>query len=360
MKARTILTVVAAFVLAATLVTGEPAAAAGPRFPVMNTSEQPPDGVWFRNSGSNGDTDRVTGHGVYAGDVVEEQCFIWGDPIGAYANRLWYFVANITRPTVPGSGAANTGYLNAHFINDGTNANQVVAGVPACGATPAPIGIYASPYERGDSTHALHYTQNTAYLGISDWNRSTSQTDCASNPNTFYDIAKSAANGRPITWMASWSKSRYTPLYYLSKATPAERQALTYITMIDPGDYNAMAACGNSGTGHPFDAGNELARWLKDNPQARLVVIDGNYTHGADPTNAGDHTDDGSKGIQNVLFNDVRNQGAPRANVGVCKYYLKHDPDSWRDSEYYIEHQITTTCPRLNTYNNPITPLWHP
>jgi hypothetical protein len=61
-----------------------------------------------------------------------------------------------------------------------------------------------------------------------------------------------------------------------------------------------------------------------------------------------------------VLFNDVRNQGAPRANVGVCKYYLKHDPESWRDSEYYIEHQITTTCPRLNTYNNPITPLWHP
>src|SRR5262245_39374665 len=83
----------------------DPAAAAGPRFPVMNTSEQPPDGVWFRNSGSVNDTDRLTGHGVYAGDVVEEQCYIWGDAVGAYANRLWYFVANITRPTVPGSGA---------------------------------------------------------------------------------------------------------------------------------------------------------------------------------------------------------------------------------------------------------------
>jgi hypothetical protein len=35
-----------------------------PIFTVMNTSETPPDGVWFRNSPHTADTDRVTGHGV--------------------------------------------------------------------------------------------------------------------------------------------------------------------------------------------------------------------------------------------------------------------------------------------------------
>ena len=52
MKIRTAaaLAATAVFALAAPFVAAGPAAAAGPRFPVMNTSEQPPDGVWFRNS----------------------------------------------------------------------------------------------------------------------------------------------------------------------------------------------------------------------------------------------------------------------------------------------------------------------
>ena len=45
---------------------------------------------------------------------------------------LWYYVKNITRPTVPSSGAANQGYLSAHYINDGKLADVVDADVPAC------------------------------------------------------------------------------------------------------------------------------------------------------------------------------------------------------------------------------------
>lgn len=97
----------------------------------MNTSEAPPDGVWFRNSPHTGDTDKVTGHGVYAGDSVSLRCYAWGDAVGPYGDKLWYYVTNLTRPTVPG-GAANVGFLNAHYINDGKAANVVDAGVPAC------------------------------------------------------------------------------------------------------------------------------------------------------------------------------------------------------------------------------------
>ncbi|OJY41564.1 MAG: hypothetical protein BGP03_20385 [Pseudonocardia sp. 73-21] len=101
-----------------------------PTFTVMNTSEAPPDGVWFRRSPHTADTDRVTGHGVYRGERVQLTCYAWGDAVGAYGNRLWYAVTNVTRPTV--ASAPNSGYLSAHYVDDGAAANQTVTGVPAC------------------------------------------------------------------------------------------------------------------------------------------------------------------------------------------------------------------------------------
>ncbi len=101
-----------------------------PVFGVMNTSESPPDGVWFRNSPHTGDTDRVTGHGVYSGESVQLQCYGYGDSVGRYNDSLWYFVTNVSRPT--NAGVANSGWLNAHYINDNVQANQIDDGVPSC------------------------------------------------------------------------------------------------------------------------------------------------------------------------------------------------------------------------------------
>ncbi len=111
----------------------------GPVFTVMNTSETPPDGVWFRNSPRTSDTDRVTGHGVYAGERVQLRCYAWGDAVGAFNNTLWYKVLNLTRPT--NAGVANSGFLNAHYVDDGLVANQIDTGVPDCSATAAPPSL---------------------------------------------------------------------------------------------------------------------------------------------------------------------------------------------------------------------------
>ena len=78
---------------------GTSSAASGPIFPVMNTSETLPDGVWFRNSPHTADTDRVTGHGVYKNERVQLECYAKGDAVGPYSDRLWYYVLNVTRPT---------------------------------------------------------------------------------------------------------------------------------------------------------------------------------------------------------------------------------------------------------------------
>lgn len=109
-----------------------PQPAARPVYSVMNTSEQPPDGVYFRNSPHTADTSRIYADGVFAGDQVRVRCSGWGDAVGPYNNTVWYYVDNVTRPTVPSNGAANSGWLNAHYINDGLNTNQVEPGVPAC------------------------------------------------------------------------------------------------------------------------------------------------------------------------------------------------------------------------------------
>jgi hypothetical protein len=101
-----------------------------PVYPAMNTSETSPDGVYFRNSPHTADTDGVSGHGVYAGERVRLDCYSWGDAVGPYSNRLWYKVLNVTRPT--NAGVSNSGFLNAHYINDGAKANVVDTGVPAC------------------------------------------------------------------------------------------------------------------------------------------------------------------------------------------------------------------------------------
>ncbi|WP_018332003.1 CHAP domain-containing protein [Actinomycetospora chiangmaiensis] len=100
-----------------------------PVYSVMNTSETPPDGVWFRDN-PNVSGPRLNGYGVYNGDRVQLRCYGWGESIGRYNDRLWYYSTNLTRPNAPGRG--NTGWLNAHYVNDGQNANVVVPGVRPC------------------------------------------------------------------------------------------------------------------------------------------------------------------------------------------------------------------------------------
>lgn len=101
-----------------------------PVYVVMNTSETPPDGVYFRDSPHTADTRRITGLGVYQNERVQVQCFAFGDAVGPYGNRMWYRVVNVNRPTV--GGLANAGYLNTHYVNDGMAANQAAPGLPAC------------------------------------------------------------------------------------------------------------------------------------------------------------------------------------------------------------------------------------
>ena len=112
-------------------------AAAAFVFPVMNTSETQPDGVFFRNSATNNDTDRVTGHGVYASNTIQVFCYTYGEQTGPYKTTVWYFAKNVTRPTVGNpavqdNAVPNVGYINSHYVNDHMTGNKPYPGIPAC------------------------------------------------------------------------------------------------------------------------------------------------------------------------------------------------------------------------------------
>ncbi len=111
--------------------TGPASAATGPVYTVMNTSESPPDGVYFRPGPDTSGPTPAYGLGVFMGEQVQLQCYAFGQAIGPYNNTLWYYSLNVSRP-VNYDGQSNQGMINAHYINDGQAANVVDAGVPAC------------------------------------------------------------------------------------------------------------------------------------------------------------------------------------------------------------------------------------
>jgi len=104
-RAATVLAAAVAAVGSLVLVPGWAGAATGPVYPVMNTSEYPPDGVYFRNSPNDADAIRVTGIGVYAGERVALQCHLNGTNVqrrDGGVNTVWYLACNVTRPTAAG------------------------------------------------------------------------------------------------------------------------------------------------------------------------------------------------------------------------------------------------------------------
>jgi hypothetical protein len=234
-----------------------------PVFPVMNTSEQLPDGVWFRNSPTLSDTNEVTGFGVYAGDSVQLICYAFGGPVGPYNDSLWYYADNLTRPLVSTTGLPNIGYLNAHYINDGMAANVPDPGVPAC----LPEGASAFFLPEG------HTTPSTA--DINDLYATWAPGGCSygggvDNPH----------NGSWVSILGGWSNGRLGPIYYLMNATYDQLFHIHYILLIDPGNYQDFStSCESS-----INASATLANWLSLDKNNHLVILAASAT-GSDAGN---------------------------------------------------------------------------
>jgi len=305
--------------------------ASGPVFAVMNTSETPPDGVYFRNSPDWSDTSRTYGLGVFANEQIQIQCYASGQAIGPYSDSLWYYVLNVTRPANY-DGAANQGMLNAHYVNDGQQADVVDAGVPACvnnlpptqsapssppavsgppplpapapttapdsgssvpsnfgNATPAPTPGPQSPSQPAPAPAApksmsVFYSPNgvstgVAGLTLADQNVPAAQwTDgvCGTgNAVNAVDIGLGTAST-----LAGWSAGRLGPIYFLDTASSAQIARVHRIILFDPGNTGDFApeSWWSSLLGSPtcdwrFPIPSLLANWLQSDPANHLTLI---------------------------------------------------------------------------------------
>lgn len=329
----------------------------GEVFPVMNTSESPPDGIYFRDSPQTANTRRIYALGVFAGDQVRVDCYAWGDVVGSYGNALWYHVANVTRPTAS-NGEPNVGYINTHYINDGMYANQAYPGVTQCGASPAPSqptptpggSLYYSPYDGPNII--VHY----GVLGKqTKWVYAPSSSTTTVDKSGWYTTYCDTSVGHPITafdyasrkWytnVGAWSLARNEP-FALFIAHPEFRPYVHNVVLFDPGnksDYYTGVCSGK------WQQLSQSARdWLALDPSNRLTVLAGSLTADyGNPVNGRAHA-----GIQNRLFPAIRNQAYVngrnlRQQVTVCNYDLMSHENVWMNFRGVLNSgPIVSSCP---------------
>ena len=312
--------------IAAATATTSAEAAPGPEFVVMNTSESPPDGVYFRNSPYWSDTMRIYGLGVFMNERVELQCYAFGEAVGPYNNSLWYYAANVTRP-MNSDGHANKGMLNAHYINDGRSANQVVTGVPACAnnrppETPVnppapdapPIGKSVVYYSGKGAAGSAQAQKNGADRILTE----NGTYDDQWTPSNHCVPDKGAVNfgGKDINRLAGWSLGRLGPIYALKymkdHGHTAQARRINYVILFDPGSRGAFGECDYDQK--TVKASETLAWWLALSDDNRLVILSGNDT-----------ASNRHETIQEAYFPAIKTAGSSlRKRVLVCNYSLSH------------------------------------
>jgi hypothetical protein len=193
------------------------------QFAVMNAT----GGVFWRSGPDWNDTIATPGTGVYPSTVIQVSCYQSGAAdVPGSTDAMWEQAS-----WVSGSGSGS-GWINEHFVNDGSAINQPSPGIPACQNTtpaPAPTPTPAPPPPPNEQTWSetvasgggAHTWTNYADAGGSEGATvgfdQTVQISCrvqgfavadgntwwyqiASGPwnNSYYASADSFYNGSPI------------------------------------------------------------------------------------------------------------------------------------------------------------------
>jgi hypothetical protein len=89
-------------------------------------------GVYWRWGPQENAYQPIAGYGEYDGYTVALDCWAYGDPVGPYGNRLWYFAEQYSPQPTQGDGQ---GWINDHYLD-----------TPGTAANPQPIGPECSGY----------------------------------------------------------------------------------------------------------------------------------------------------------------------------------------------------------------------
>jgi hypothetical protein len=335
-------------------------AASGPVYPVANTSEYPPDGVYFRNGPDWNNTSRVPGWGVYRGDRVRLNCWQNGaDNVmrRSGGNNVWYIAVNVTRPARP--GGENSGWINAHFVDDGAQPYKVAPGVPPCTAPASRVvdggSVYYSPYDSERISYkyrGLVTVKVPSLATVTKFKSAWAVGHCSgAKAGDFPDVT----NGRRITTLSGWSRGRQGPVYLL-RDDARRRAAIHLVVLFDPGSYDELRGDCTANV-----ASRILQNWLLSDARNQLIIFAGKVTRDVGrPTVIG-----GRKfyhrGIQEVYFPRIRGT-ATSSRVTVCNYDGMSHEDTWinfRDQQNHYPPKLTR-CPTAPDGTGPSAAPWHP
>lgn len=323
------------------------------------------DGVLIRPTP---DTSRPALGWMAEGTSPDYHCFTYGQTIGNV--NVWFLVTS----------RGITGYYASYWDDSSYHSEAELTskyGIPKCGATPPPppptqppttppppppkaptySAIYYSPFNPTDNdawARAHDPTVATIY-GALWWGYPVESIRCARAASTHeaLRLARQKGGGH-VTNLAGWSLGRLGPIFFLKDASAAERKAVTYVVLIDPGTKDELT-CDRS-----VHAGSVLASWLQHSPNAHLIVISGDVSrHDASPDGHG------SRGIQESYFNAIRatHDQSVRNRVLTCNYAIDHF-HAFFAGEWWIAHHINTDkpCPTLRDKSGRYSPRasWHP
>ena len=155
--------VAAILVAAAASAVAAATASADPTFGVMNAS----GGIYWRSAPDWNTPEAIAGNGVYPDSVIAVHCYQSGaGNVPGSSNTMW------EQASIVGGSGSGSGWINEHFINDGSPINQPSPGVPACSAPPptnAPPPPGPAPLPAGQF-QTMNASGGVYWRSQPDWN----------------------------------------------------------------------------------------------------------------------------------------------------------------------------------------------
>jgi len=173
-------------------------ALADPTFPVMNAS----GGIYWRSAPDWNTAEAVAGNGFYPGTVISVQCYQSGAAnVPGSSDSMW---EQATWSSGPGSGH---GWINEHFINDGSAINQPSPGVPSCSSSPPP----PPPPLPSGQYYVMNASGGIYWRSAPDWNTAEAVAGNGFYPGTVIAVHcyQSGAANVPGSTDSMWEQASW-------------------------------------------------------------------------------------------------------------------------------------------------------
>jgi hypothetical protein len=190
----------AAFMIAAlVLALATSVASADPTFGVMNAS----GGIYWRSAPDWNTAEAVAGNGFYPNTIISVHCYQTGvGNVPGSTDSMWEQASDV------GGSGTGSGWINEHFINDGSAINQPSPGVPPCTAPPPPLPPTPTPLPAGEFA-VMNASGGIYWRSAPDWNTPETVSGNGFYPDTIVSVYcyQSGAGNVPGSADSMWEQA---------------------------------------------------------------------------------------------------------------------------------------------------------